>query len=462
MGKVKTIWSCTSCGGQHQKWVGQCSSCHEWNTLQEESEAPPPPSRFTSSLKKESRPLLIKEIPVESLQRVKTTIPEWDRLLGGGTTPGSLNLVGGDPGIGKSTLLLQLSHSFSSQGLTVLYICGEESAEQTSLRAKRLGIDSPSLYLLSETHFSAIRHHIEKLRPDILIADSIQVLYKSDLPSSPGSISQVREITTELMHLAKGLQMTTFLIGHVTKAGEIAGPRVLEHLVDTVLYFEGDKQHPFRMIRVVKNRFGPTDEVAIFSMTEKGLVEIPNPSLLFLQERQLHQIGSAIIPTLEGSRALLIEIQSLIAETAYATPSRRSAGIDPNRLALLLAVLEKRAGYPLQRCDVFVSVVGGIRITEPATDLGLSLSIASSLHNQPLDPHTLFIGEVGLSGEIRPVTRIETRIKEAIHLGFQQCILPKKGIKNLSPALHKKIALLPVDHLQEALSMALPRKREKT
>ncbi len=359
--------------------------------------------------------------------------------------------MGGDPGIGKSTLLLQASFAIARQGLLVLYVCGEESVAQTSMRARRLGVDHQNLLLLSETNYTAIKHHIDQLKPDVVIVDSIQILYKSEIPSAPGSVSQVRETATDFMHLAKGRGISIFLIGHVTKTGEIAGPRVLEHIVDTVLYFEGDRQHNYRLMRVVKNRFGATDEIAVFQMGPSGLSEVANPSQIFLEERMKGNSGSVVIPTVEGSRPILVEVQALVTNTVYANPSRRSAGIDTNRLALLLAVLEKRVGYQLHNRDVFVSVAGGIRILEPAIDLGILLAIASSLTNRVIDPDTLVVGEVGLGGEVRSIPRMESRLKEAMLLGFKRCLLPTRNLKGLSAEVTEKMNLMEVEKVEDAI-----------
>ena len=334
--------------------------------------------------------------------------------------------------------MLQVANALAIQGLTIFYVCGEESVEQTSLRALRIGINPPNLYLLSETAFSSIMAQIDQIDPDVIIVDSVQIVYKSEIPSSPGTVVQVREIATEFMHVSKGRGITTFLIGHVTKTGEIAGPRVLEHIVDTVLDFEGDRQHGFRLLRAIKNRFGPTDEIAIFQMKETGLAEVPNPSQAFLQERMKEVPGSAIVPGLEGIRSFLLEIQALVSATAFATPSRRSTGLDQNRLALLLAVLEKRVGYQMHHCDVFVALAGGLKISEPAIDLGIVMAIASSFMNRPVPSDTIVVGEVGLGGEVRGVSRIETRLKEAIHMGFKRCILPKRNCKGLVIRLCRK------------------------
>jgi DNA repair protein RadA/Sms len=451
MAKQKQIWSCTECGHKQLKWAGNCSVCQKWNTFTEEIEFQEKPARFEALRKETAQPRRVSEIDGTQFRRISTKMPECDRLLGGGIVAGSLTLIGGDPGIGKSTLMLQISENLAQQGLVVLYVCGEESAEQTSLRAGRLGVRSEHLYLLSETLFSHVKAQIDRLKPDVLIVDSIQILYKSEIPSAPGSVSQVRELATEFMHLSKGMGISTFLIGHVTKSGEIAGPRVLEHIVDTVLDFEGDRQHGYRLLRALKNRFGPTDDIALFQMGTEGLSEVSNPSVLFLQERARETAGSVIIPTIEGTRAILVEVQALVANSAYPTSTRRSTGLDQNRLALLLAVLEKRVGYPLHHCDVFVSVAGGMKIVEPAIDLGILIAIASSFCNHPIDPETVVLGEVGLGGEVRSVPRIESRIKEAIHMGFRKCLLPKKNLKGLSQDLFQKIALHGIDMVDEAI-----------
>ena len=451
MSKTKVVWSCRECGHSQIKWTGSCSSCQNWNTLVEEVSIPEKNHRFEGKRDGACKPVRIGDVEMGDCKRLSTQMGELDRLFGGGIVVGSLILIGGEPGVGKSTLLLQMSHALASQGLIVLYICGEESTQQTSLRAQRLSIDHQNLYLLSETLFSAIRVQIDQLKPDVVIVDSVQIVYKSELPSSPGSVVQVREIATEFMHLAKGYGITTFLIGHVTKSGELAGPRVLEHLVDTVLDFEGDRQHGYRLLRAIKNRFGPTDEISIFQMKESGLVEVSNPSHAFLAERVKEVSGSAIVPGLEGARSFLLEIQALVTPTAFSTPSRRSTGLDQNRLALLLAVLEKRVGYPLHHCDVFVALAGGLKIVEPAIDLGILLAIASSFMARSLPSDLIVVGEVGLGGEVRGVSRIETRLKEAIHMGFQTCILPQRNLKGLSPQLTEKIRLIEVDLVDRAI-----------
>ncbi|GAB4233478.1 MAG: DNA repair protein RadA [Chlamydiales bacterium] len=449
MKKEKKVWHCADCGAQHVKWTGQCHTCRAWNTLQEEVSFST--VRFASQTLNSKKPISLRDVQPQSTPRMLSGIQEFDRLIGGGVVPGSLSLVGGEPGIGKSTLLLQMADALARQGLTVLYVCGEESIEQTSLRAKRLGTVNEKVLLLNETRFASIKAQIDDVAPDIVIVDSIQITYKDEIPSAPGSVTQVREVTSEMMHIAKGLQIAVFLIGHVTKSGEIAGPKVLEHLVDTVLYFEGDKQHNFRMIRVVKNRFGTTDEIAVFSMQSNGLIEVPNPSEIFLEERKKGISGSVIVPTIEGTRPILVEVQALVTETAFSTPSRRCAGIDPNRLALLVAVLEKRLGFPMHRCDVFVSIAGGLKILEPALDLSVLAAVASSLRNKPLDPETTVLGEVGLGGEVRSVPRIEARIKEALHMGFKRCIIPKYNLKGISSDYRKQMISLPVEMIDEAI-----------
>ena len=448
--KTQVIWSCRECGHSQNKWTGSCPQCQNWNSLVEEVAVLEKKQRFEAK-KDPARPVLISEVDPKECKRLETKMGELDRLFGGGIVAGSLVLVGGEPGVGKSTLLLQVANALALQGLTVLYVCGEESAEQTSLRALRIGINPPNLYLLSETSFSAIMAQIDQLKPDVIIVDSVQIVYKSEIPSSPGTVVQVREIATEFMHISKGRGITTFLIGHVTKSGELAGPRVLEHIVDTVLDFEGDRQMGFRLLRAIKNRFGPTDEIAIFQMKETGLFEVPNPSQAFLQERMREVPGSAIVPGLEGVRSFLLEIQALVSATAFATPSRRSAGLDQNRLALLLAVLEKRVGYQLHHCDVFVALAGGLKINEPAIDLAIAMAIASSFMNRPIAPDTIVIGEVGLGGEVRGVSRIELRLKEAIHMGFKRCILPRRNCKGLSSHYAEKINLTGVDLVDEAI-----------
>lgn len=455
MSKAKVMWSCRECGHAQIKWTGSCSQCHKWDTFVEETAVEEKKQRFELKGLSPAKAVRISDVQAGEFRRLSTAMGELDRLFGGGIVEGSLILVGGEPGVGKSTLMLHIAHSLAKQGLTVLYVCGEESAEQTALRARRLSVDHQNIYLLSETHFSQIKAQIDQINPDVAIVDSVQIVYKSELSSSPGSVVQVREIATEFMHLAKGQGITTFLIGHVTKSGDLAGPRVLEHLVDTVLDFEGDRQHGFRLLRSMKNRFGSTDEIAIFQMKEHGLFEVPNPSQVFLQERMKELPGSAIVPGLEGARSFLLEIQALVTATSFPNPSRRSTGLDQNRLGLLLAVLEKRVGYQLHHCDVFVALAGGLKIVEPAIDLGILLAVSSSFMNRPIPSDAIVLGEVGLAGEVRGVSRIETRLKEAIHMGFSKCILPKKNLKGISPFIQSKIQLIGVDLVDQAIQELL-------
>lgn len=447
--KVKSAWYCSGCGHKQLRWAGQCPSCHEWNTLSEEIESPPHSARCSlAPAKPKPGPIALKDIVVGKTARTSSGLEEFDRCVGGGLVAGSLTLIGGDPGIGKSTLSLQIAASFALQGQLVLYVCGEESLEQTSLRAKRLGISADNVLFLNETDTGVIARYIDELKPALAVIDSIQIMYKPEITSAPGTVSQVRECAALFMQIAKSREVSILLIGHVTKSGDIAGPRVLEHLVDTVLYFEGDKEQQFRLLRVFKNRFGPTDEIAVFQMTQTGLSEIKNPSQLLLEERMKGASGSCIIPTVEGSRPILIEVQALVTQSFYPQPSRRSTGIDINRLALLIAVLEKRARFKLHGSDIFVSVTGGIRVNEPACDLGVLLAIASSFSNRSLDPDTLVIGEVGLGGEVRGVSRIEGRIKEGIQMGFTRIILPKR---NLTQSLQGNITLVGVSWIDEAI-----------
>lgn len=444
--KSKFVWICQECGNRQTKWTGSCSACSQWNTFVQEVETP---QRHTSLQQPMvAHPVRLDEVQQQETPRYSTHLSQCDRLLGGGVVVGSLALVAGDPGIGKSTLMLHLAHNLASQGLRILYVCGEESVEQTALRARRLKMVSDQIYFFNETNFEQIQTHIEKLKPQVLIIDSIQILYKAEIPSAPGSVTQVRELATAFMHLAKKLSISTFLIGHVTKSGEIAGPRVLEHIVDVVLEFEGDRQHGYRILRAVKNRFGPTDDIVLFQMQTEGLKEVENPSQAFLEERMRESAGSVIVPTIEGSRPLLVEVQALVASSAFATSTRKSTGLDPNRLSLLLAVLEKRMGYTLHRNDVFVAVTGGLKIIEPGIDLAILLAIASSFCNRAIDPETVVLGEVGLGGEVRSVARVELRLKEALNMGFQRCVLPKRNLKGLS---FKGIELIGVERVEEAI-----------
>lgn len=442
--KTATRWVCSNCGRQESKWMGSCSSCNEWNTFEQESFSKP-----KASLKEE--PMLIKDIPLKSFEKRLSGFQEFDRILGGGVVKGALTLIGGSPGIGKSTLLLQAANLYAKKGHKVLYVTGEESKEQTSLRARRIGALSDNLYLLSETAFSSIELVVQSMKPEFLFIDSIQILHKEEIPSSPGSVLQVKELAMSFMQIAKTLSITTFLIGHVTKSGDLAGPRVLEHLMDTVLDLEGEKTHGFRLLRSIKNRFGPTDDVAIFSMHEEGLKEVENPSKIFLEERAHSSYGSSVSATIEGKRAFLVEAQALVTKSFLPAPTRKSTGIDQNRLSLLLAVLEKQMGYQMHSNDVFVSLTGGIKVKEPAIDLAVICALSSSLLKKALSQHTVFLGEVGLSGEIRSCPSVENRLKEALHLGFTRALIPKKNLRHLGKKWQGKMNILGVDCVQKGI-----------
>lgn len=410
----------------------------------------PSTQRRIFSLSTSESPSLLREAAVQVGPRFNTGIRELDRVLGGGLVPGSLILVGGEPGIGKSTLLLQASHSLSKNMGTVLYISGEESVPQTRLRAQRLGTLGEQLYVVCETNLETVLKYIDQLQPKAVIIDSIQTMYRNDLPSAPGSVSQVRECAAQLMQLAKGKGICIFLVGHVTKDGSIAGPRVLEHIVDTVLYFEGDQHHFYRVLRAVKNRFGSTNEIGIFEMQEKGLIEVENPSQIFLAERPLSVPGSVVVSCLEGTRPLLVELQALVSPTSFPVPQRRSMGVDYNRVVLIIAVLEKRLSLHLQNQDVFVNAVGGVKVMEPATDLGIALAIFSSYHDRVLDPRIAVTGEVGLAGEIRAVNQIEGRLREVANMGFEKFLLPMSNLQQRN--LVSEIKMVGVSSLQQAFS----------
>ena len=450
--KIKRVWYCASCGHKQSKWSGQCPTCLEWNTLLEEVERPVRSSHEKLLPTASSRPSPLSCIEKERVNRYSSCFSELDQALGGGIVPGSLILIGGDPGIGKSTLCLHLADSLGLQNKKVLYISGEESLEQIAMRAERLHITSDQILFSNETEVGEIIRYLTEYTPPLAIIDSIQILYKAEIPSSPGSVTQVRECTAALMQAAKSLHITLLIIGHVTKAGEIAGPRVLEHLVDTVLYFEGEQQQNLRIVRSIKNRFGPTDEIAVFQMGQQGLKEVKNPSQIFIEDRAKGTAGAVIMPMMEGSRPILIEAQALVTKTFYPSPSRKCTGLDPNRLALLLAVCEKRARFRLYQSDVFVSITGGIKITEPAADLGLMLAIISSFTNKVFDAKTTVIGEVGLGGEIRAVPRVEARVKEAIQMGFSRCLLPTKNIESVKP-LQTSIDRCPIRTIDEAIDL---------
>jgi len=423
MPKVKTFYQCQSCGYASPKWLGKCPDCGEWNTLVEERKETVPSRLSLPAQFRKSEPQFLSSIKAGYEQRTSTGIRELDRVLGGGVVTGSVILVGGDPGIGKSTMLLQAIAGLSKYG-QVLYVSGEESPEQIKIRAERLSIVSDDIILFSETSLRSILDTALKLVPKAIVIDSIQTVYTEEILSAPGSVSQVRECAAKLMLFAKKSDIPIFLVGHVTKEGAIAGPRVLEHIVDTVLYFEGDRGHSYRILRTVKNRFGSTNEIGVFEMSDSGLREIENPSELFLLERPQNVSGSTVVAALEGTRPLMVEIQSLVSQTNFGMPRRTTIGVDFNRVNLLVAVLEKRAGLHLGGMDIFVNVVGGLRIIEPAVDLGIISTVASSLRDIPVDPKTFVFGEVGLSGEIRAIAQAEVRIKEASKIGFRRAVMP--------------------------------------
>jgi DNA repair protein RadA/Sms len=409
-------------------------------------------AKFGPSAAQPAKVQRIVQIPSQQEQRFSTGMRECDRVLGGGIVAGSLILLGGDPGIGKSTLLLQLSHHLAQSGKTVLYVSGEESATQLKLRAERLGTTHDNMYVLAETDLDATVHAVEHMKPDFLIVDSIQTVYRPGLTSAPGSVSQVKECTGLLLRVAKTLDTATFIVGHVTKEGSLAGPRMLEHMVDAVLYFEGDRHHTYRVLRAVKNRFGSTNELAIFEMVQEGLREVSNPSEMFLSERSETAPGSAVVAAMEGSRPLLLEVQALVTPTTFAAPRRMATGADPNRVHLILAVLEKRLGLRLQSVDAYVNLAGGVRVEEPALDLGVALSVASSLQDQPLPGGDVYIGEVGLTGEVRSVAKLEQRVREAAKLGFTRCIVPAHSLRGWRPI--GNIEVVGVTTLSEAMKLA--------
>lgn len=452
MAKAKTIFFCNSCGFEAPKWMGKCPGCGSWNTMVEELNTKTKTSNIAGEQHK-ARPLSIKEIEITDEERTSTGLMELDRVLGGGIVNGSLILVGGDPGIGKSTLLLQVSKNLAVTNKNVLYVSGEESPKQIKIRAERLGVDSEKLIILPETDLSIIEGYIGEIKPEFMIIDSIQTIFRQELQSAPGSVSQVREATAALMRIAKQLNIATFIVGHVTKEGAIAGPRVLEHMVDTVLYFEGERHQTYRIVRAVKNRFGSTNEIGIFEMKNKGLEEVLNPSEMLLSGRPNHVSGSCVICTLEGTRPVLVEIQALTSTTSFGMPRRMATGFDYNRVILLMAVLEKRVGMQLQSSDAYVNIAGGLKLDEPACDLGITCAIASSFRNIPLDYRTVIIGEIGLTGEVRGVSQIEKRIIEAEKLGFLRCVIPKDNLKGIDGNF--KIQIIAVDNIHDALSKIL-------
>ncbi|HVM31949.1 MAG TPA: DNA repair protein RadA [bacterium] len=464
MPRTKTQYVCQTCGAKSPKWQGKCNACNQWNSFVEE---------MVERVKNEERgrklsassgslePVALDDIEVDEGFRLKTGMGEFDRVLGGGIVPGETVMIGGDPGIGKSTLLLQVMQKLSRDPLgeqgKCLYVTGEESAQQIKLRADRLGIRSNNLYILPETDVLTILAHIEKHRPRLTVIDSIQTLFLSDIASAPGSVSQVRESAARLTYLAKREKLPLFLIGHVTKEGNIAGPMTLEHMVDAVLYFEGDIQRHYRLLRAVKNRFGNTQEIGIFEMREDGLKEVADASKAFLDAHYTHSSGSVITVSLEGTRPLLLEVQSLVSPTNFGMPQRRSSGLDPNRLALILAILEKRQGMALSTQDVFLNLAGGIRVQEPSVDLSVAMAAASSFREAPVDAHTVVMGELGLSGEVRAISQIEPRLAEAARLGFKRAVIPFGNVKAVPPALASAMEIMGVKTLSEAVGLLMPR-----
>ncbi|WP_027717388.1 DNA repair protein RadA [Desulfovirgula thermocuniculi] len=448
----KIHFFCQECGHRAPRWMGRCPECGAWNTLVEEVT----PSRRVSPSAAFPSALPITQVSLDYEERLSTGMAELDRVLGGGIVPASLVLIGGDPGIGKSTLLLQVARNVAEGGRPVLYVTGEESARQVRMRAARLKASSPMLYLLPETDLEAVERAIRSLNPSLVVVDSIQTMVKGDLSSAPGSVGQVRECAACLMRLAKATGVAVFLVGHVTKEGVLAGPRVLEHMVDVVLYFEGERHQAYRLLRGVKNRFGSTNEIGVFEMREEGLHEVANPSSLFMVRRPGGAVaGAVVVPTLEGTRPLLVEIQALVAPSTYGQPRRMAAGVDYNRLVLILAVLEKRLGLHLGNYDAYVSAVGGVRLQEPAVDLGIAVALASSFRDWPVDCRLAVAGEVGLTGELRPVSGVARRIREAAQLGFTRCLVPRANCEELDAARLGSITVLGADTLAEAIDLAL-------
>ena len=442
MAKAKTQYSCTECGASSPKWQGQCPGCGQWNTLVEAViETAAPAGRDFAALGGATGLQILAEIRPREEPRQPTGVEEFDRVLGGGLVSGGVVLIGGDPGIGKSTLMLHMLAGIAAAGQRVLYVSGEESVQQIKMRARRLQALHPEIYLAMESNVEAILAMSSEMRPGLLVVDSIQTLFTEDFPSAPGSVTQVRESAARLMTMAKTTMLPVVLVGHVTKDGAIAGPRVLEHMVDCVLYFEGDRGHAYRILRTVKNRYGSTNEIGVFEMKEEGLVAVENPSEIFLAERSVNVPGSVVLPSIEGSRPILVEVQALVSSAAFGTPRRTAIGADQQRLALLTAVLEKKAGLSLFQNDIFLNIAGGIRIEEPALDLGVICAIASSLLEKPIPPTTVVCGEVGLAGEVRAVGQIELRLQEAQRLGFTRFILPRSNRAGFQGRAGKGLAM---------------------
>jgi DNA repair protein RadA/Sms len=450
--KPRTQYTCQSCGHTAPRWFGRCTACDEWNTCVEERPQPTDTRRDQRvTPRAELQP--ITDLSDEDYERLTIGIAEFDRVLGGGIMPGSVVLVGGDPGIGKSTLLLQMAGQLASAGLRLIYISAEESAGQIHLRAGRIGALSDQLFLLPETNLSTLLDQLHSAEPTVVIVDSIQTIYFPELDSAPGSVSQVRECAARLVYFAKKSGVPVFLVGHVTKEGTVAGPRVLEHLVDTVLYLEGERHHHFRILRAAKNRFGSTNEIGLFEMRDHGLIEVANPSEILLSERHEGISGSAIVCSMEGTRPLMVEIQALVSRSSFGYPQRVATGIDPKRLSIIIAVLEKRGGYDLSSEDIFINVVGGLRLDEPSVDLGVGLAIVSSFLNRALDFKTVAIGEIGLGGEVRPVNQIERRVAEARNLGFERCLIARSNLKGWKRP--KDMEVVGVGGVEAAVELAL-------
>ena len=446
MAKPSTVFVCSNCGNESSKWFGRCPACNEWNTCYEEKINLK--SSGKSASKKTATTVKLDDVKKQDIVRTKTGFDELDRVLGGGLVKGSLTLLGGEPGIGKSTLILQICDKIKGEW-QVLYVSGEESAQQIKIRADRLGIKNNDIVFLGETDIDAIEDAILKTNPKLVIIDSIQTMYSDEITSGPGSVSQVREITARIMKMCKQEEITTIIIGHVTKDGNIAGPRVLEHMVDTVLYLEGERYFAYRILRGVKNRFGSTNEIGMFEMNDIGMCEIDNPSSVLLSEKNEKVAGSIVVASIEGTRPILVELQALTATSVFGMPRRTANGIDYNRLTLLIAVLEKRTGLPLGNQDVYLNIVGGIKINEPALDLGIILAVSSSFKNIPIPNDVIAIGEVGLTGEVRSVNQIEKRIKEAEKLGFKKCIIPESNKKLLKDTY--KLDIIGVQNISEAM-----------
>jgi DNA repair protein RadA/Sms len=452
MSKIKTFYQCQSCGYGSPKWLGKCPDCGSWNSFVEEKSVQGS-KRLSASQAGKTEPVALSSIEGISENRTLTGLTEFDRVLGGGVVPGSVILVGGDPGIGKSTLLLQTFSGLSRKSGKLLYVSGEESPQQIKMRADRLAVESGNIVLLPETSIEGILDAAGKISPDAMVVDSIQTVYTQELLSAPGSVGQVRECAAKLMLFAKRSNVPVFIVGHVTKEGTIAGPRVLEHIVDTVLYFEGDRGHSYRILRTIKNRFGSTNEIGVFEMSDAGLREVDNPSELFLSERPLNVSGSIAVSSLEGTRPLMVEIQALVSQTNFGMPRRTSIGVDFNRVSLLIAVLEKRSGMHLGGMDVFINVVGGLKIIEPAVDLGVITTIASSAKEFIIDPKTFVFGEVGLSGEIRAVAQAEARLKEASKIGFRKAVIPAGNAEKIKN--NEGLVITGVRNVEECLEAVL-------